>query len=228
MKLWFKSIFKAIGGGFFSVFLYLLSLSLKDIITFIIEGASCEGLIAVPIKILIQLLYSPTWDNWAFLFFSFGFSFVIIIQLKFLLNKNKGDIVRKTVLFSQILLLIITTVAINYEIRNERAIKEAYAEFCQAVKNGDHDLAYSFFSPEYRNEVGLSRFKNEILDSFSYTGGCGAKFYGTIWHRWDGVRLYPFAWTNTACSFFLGGPELIMVRNNGKWYLTGEHTWYLD
>ena len=70
----------------------------------------------------------------------------------------------------------------------------------------------------------------EIIDIASsiYVENCDGEFVGTISHRLNEASLYPFRWTNSACSLMLGGPEIILVRVNGKWYFTGEDYWYMD
>jgi len=191
------------------------------------DGAQCEALVFIPLKILFQVLVISAWDDWAYFFFAFGVLLTMSVQLKALLNTDTS---KRFVLIIQILLLILSGLGINYEIQTERAIKSTYAEFCRAVKSGDYQLARSYFSPQYRNKTGIEIFKEQILDiaSFSYTEACHDQYYGTMWHRWNGARLYPFAWSNRACDLFLGGAELILVRIDEKWYFTGKHTWYVD
>ncbi len=191
------------------------------------DGVQCEALIFIPLRILFQLFYIPEWDDWAYFFFAFGALLITYVQLKTLASTNAA---KRFVLIVQILLLIMSGLGINYEIQTELAIKETYAEFCRATKNGDYQLAYSYFSPQYHRETGVETFKEQILDiaSFSYTEACHDRYYGTMWHRWNGARLYPFAWSKRACYLFLGGAELILVRIDGKWYFTGEHLWYVD
>lgn len=228
MKSWLKIIFKIAGGGFGAVFLLLYWNTLKDILFYITRGTSCEYLIAVPVHLFVGLFFVSAWDDWAFLFFAFGSLFVLIIQLRPLLNVYVQKQAKQLFLILLLALFVLTGFGINFEVKDELAIKRTYSEFCQAAKDGNYKLAYSYFSPEYRSKTGVNRFAKEIMDSFSYTGGCGGEFSGTIHHRLNGSFLYPFRWTNSACYLFLGGPELVLVKVDGKWYFTGEHNWYMD
>jgi hypothetical protein len=228
MKTWLKIILKIVGGGFGAVFLLLSWNALKDIFFFATRGISCEDIIYIPIKVFLGVVLIPGWDDWAFLFLALGLLFVLWFQLRPLLNVHSIKYGKQLFLVFQIVLLLTTGYGITVEAQNDLAIRRTYSGFCQAVKAENYALAYSYFSPEYQSKAGVNRFIKDIMDSssFSYLEGCDGEFVGTVSHRFGEASLYPFRWSNSACSFFLGGPEINLVKIAGKWYFTGEHTWY--
>jgi len=192
MKSWLKMFFKVITGGFSAVFLLLCWSVLKDVLFFTTQGMLCEDWIAIPVHVVLGLFFLPAWNDWTFLFFAFGSLFVLIAQPRPLLNLYAQKHVKQLLLILQATLLVLTGPGIHFEVQNELAIKRTYSEFCQATRDGNYQLAYSYFSPEYWSRTGVNRFAKEIIDSFSYTEACEGKFVGTIYHRWNGALLYPF------------------------------------
>ena len=230
MKSWLKIVVKIVGGGLGSVFLYLSWGLLKDVISYFVHGIPCEDLIYIPFTLAFQFIHVPSWDDWTWLFFIFGSLFVLVTQVRSIVSAPSQNYPKRRFVTLQVVLLILFGLSVTFEVQNEFAIKRAYSEVCQAAKGQTYELAYFYFSPEYRNQTGLKRFTKEIKDlvSFGYFDGCEGKFAGAIYHRWNGSFLYPYEYTASACYFFMGGPELTLVRINGRWYFTGEHRWFMD
>jgi len=226
MKSLLKIVLKTIGGGFVSVFFILLWQALKDVFNFFSQGVSCEDLIFIPVKLFLGMIIVTSWDDWSILFFVFGSLFVLIFQVMPLLSAFVQKNTRQLFIALQATLLLIFGLGILLETREELAIENRYNEYCRAVKDHNYVLAYSYFSPDYRSKVSVNRFVEEIV-SLDFSFNCGEKFWGTISHRLRGAYLYPFPWSNTACSLFLGGSQFVLIRIDGKWYFTGEHTWFM-
>jgi hypothetical protein len=230
MKSWLKIIFKAIIGGLVMVLLYLSWGLLRDVVNYWLQGTPCEDLIMIPVKLVVWLFLVTSWDDWAFLFFLFGSLLVLINQFRPMLNKSVQRHSRQVFITFQVVLLVLFGIGVIFEIQNDLAVQKAYAEVCHAVKDQNYRLAYSYFSPEYHSHTKLKGFVNDVkeLVNAGYFDGCEGKFVGTIYHRWNGTRLYPYEYTESACYFFMGGPELTLVRINQRWYFTGENHWFLD
>jgi hypothetical protein len=226
MKTAFKFLIRTVGGGFGFVFLYLVGNSIKDVYYFFEHGIPCGELAYIPLQIILGLLIVPGWDDWQILFFCFGALVVLMIQVWSIAKFQRA---KQLFVIIQLVFLVAFSLGTTLEIQTEVAIKKAYSDFCLAVNNQNYVLAYSYFSPEYQRAVGKNQFVKQIINDAgsSYIEGCQGEFVGSTLHRMNGARLYPFLWSNTACYLFLGGPELIMVRIDGKWYFTGEHTWYV-
>lgn len=225
IKLFLKIVFRAIVMGFELVLLYFCLVALKDLLFSVTHGGGCIGIVYFPLQLYWRITHIQRWDDLAILLFLFGSCFTLFSRLLPYIRiapKNGGNIIRIT-------LLVIFCIGLLYQTQQGIAIQKTYFEFCRAIENRNYPLAYSYFSPDYRRQVGADTFVNEWLDLNSrYLHGCDGEFNGKIWHRWNGAALYPISWTNTACSLFFAGPELILVRVDGEWYFTGEDTWYMD
>lgn len=245
MKRLMMTIFKTIGAGFASAFLFSVFNILIDWLSHCPEVFSAilhlKALLSnwsryklmslVWADYWINWVTSNDWGNWEFLFFTFGSSFMLTTQLKPLFNVVIQKYSKNLYTFLQALLFAIFVLGVCIEIQTKLAIKSTYTGFCQAVRNEDYPLAYSYFSPEYHERKNLDKFMNrlpEFRGDFCATA-YGSEFAGTIRHRFNEVLLYPYSWTNTACSFYIrSGPEVILEKVNGRWYFTGEHVWYVD
>lgn len=225
MKFWIKLIVKTLAGGLGVFLLFSLIAGLVDALSHLIQGESCELLLYAPVFFLFNLFLGSGLDDWGILFFLLGMGFVFVFQVRPVLvvyfPERTNQIFRISVAF----LLTFASIGSGLDLQKEYAIKKMYTEFCQAYNKQDYELAYSYFSPEYRSEIGIKRFVNTL--SRSYVNTCDGVFIGTIFHRLNGAAIYPYSYTVSVCNL-LAGPELILVRIEGKWYFTGEHHWYVD
>ena len=225
MKFWIKLIVKTLAGGLGVFLLSSLVTGLVDALSYLIHGESCDLLLYAPIFFLFNLVLGQWLSDWGILIFLLGAGSVFVFQIRPVIRmyfpERAIQIFRVLVIFS----LVLASIGIGINLQKEYVIKKMYSEFCLAYKEQNYELAYSYFSPEYRSEVGIKRFVNTLSDS--YVSTCDSEFIGTIIHRLNGAAIYPYSYTVSACNL-LAGPELILVRINGRWYFTGEHHWYVD
>ena len=224
MKFWIKLVFKTLAGGLGGFILFSLATGLIDIFSHLVHRESCDFLLYAPIFFLVNLVFGSGLDDWAILSFLVGAGFVFISQIRPLLTVYFPEQANRIIRILIAVSLALASIGIGLNVQKYYVIKKMYFEFCQAYNAQDYELAYSYFSPEYRSEVGLRRFTKTLYRP--YVDPCNEEFEGTILHRFNGAVMYPYSWSYTVCDF-VAGPELILVRIDGKWYFTGEYHWYV-
>ena len=224
MKFWIKLVFKTLAGGLGAFLLFSLISGLTNTSYNFIEYGRCN-LIFVPVFYLVVLFLGSGLDDWGVLFFLVGAGFVFVSQIRPLLTVYFPEQANRFFRILVAVSLVLASIGIGLNVQKDYVIKKMYSEFCQAYNEQNYELAYSYFSPGYRDEVGINRFIKTL--SGSYTGACDSDFAGTVIHYFNGAEIHPYSFTVSACHF-LAGPELILVRIDGKWYFTGEHHWYMD
>jgi hypothetical protein len=223
MKFWIKLFFKTLAGGLGAFLLFSMISGLADALSHLIQSGHCAFLFSAPILFLLGLLGLEL-DDWRILFFLLGAVFAFILQIRPVLTVYFPDSAKQIFRISMAFSLAFASMSIGIDWRKDYEIEKMYSEFCQAYNEQEYELAYSYFSPEYRSEVGLGSFI-KMLRRYSYVDTCDSAFRGTIFHRLNGASIYPYHYTVTVCDF-VAGPELILIRIDGKWYFTGEHHWY--
>ena len=195
MKFWIKLVFKTLAGGLGGFILFSLATGLIDIFSHLVHRESCDLLLFAPIFFLFNLVLGPGLDDWAILSFLVGAGLVFVSQIRPLLTVYFPEQANRIIRILIAVSLALASIGIGLNVQKYYVIKKMYFEFCQAYNAQDYELAYSYFSPEYRSEVGLRRFTKTLYRP--YVDPCNEEFEGTILHRFNGAVMYPYSWSYT-------------------------------
>jgi len=223
MKFWIKLIFKTLVGGFGAVLLSLSLTASRDMIYSLFQGYTCND---IWIFFYLKLHYINWWNDWDFMYLFLGVLFVLLVEFRFVLFASFSK--KSIPVILMLTFMTITGCGIGYQLWTEALITKTYSGYCDAIIERDYALAYSYFSPEFRSEVGLGTFTR----GFAFPLDCKDKSTSMTHHRLNGATLnFPYSIQSrpiSACNPFSTYREFMLVRVGGRWYFTGEHHWYMD